>query len=40
MFNKMMTGGACAPGDQVQGMNQNAFTQMTDQMIMGDAQAQ
>ena len=38
MFNKVMTGGACSAGDQ-QSLQQNAFTNMLDSMIMGDAKA-
>ena len=39
MFNKVMTGGACQADGQFQGVNQNAFTNMIDQMVSGDAMA-
>jgi hypothetical protein len=36
----MMTGGACQPdGQQANGLNQNAFTNLLDNLITGDAMA-
>ena len=41
MFNKAMTGGACAPdGQESQGMSANPLTNMMDNLIMGNARAQ
>jgi hypothetical protein len=40
MFNKVMTGGACQPGGEQSGLQQNALTGLMDQMIMGNARAQ
>ena len=34
-----MTGGACQADGTSQGINQNAFTNMIDNMISGDAMA-
>ena len=35
-----MQGGVCQPSDsQIQGVGQNAFNQMIDNALMGDAQA-
>ena len=39
MFNKVMTGGACQADGTQQGVNQNAFTNMVDNMLTGDAMA-
>lgn len=39
MFNKVMTGGACQPGGEQAGLQQNAMTGLMDQLIMGDAKA-
>ena len=39
MFNKVMQGGACQPDGQQSGINQNAFTNMIDNMLTGDAMA-
>ena len=36
-FHKMMTGGACKPDGQQAGLNQNAFTNLLDNLISGDA---
>jgi hypothetical protein len=38
-FKKVMTGGACQADGQQTGLNQNAFTNMIDNFITGDAQA-
>ena len=38
-FKKMMTGGACAPDGQQNGLQQNAFTNLLDNLITGDAMA-
>jgi len=35
-----MTGGACQPGGEQSGMQQNALTGLIDQMILGTARAQ
>ena len=35
-----MTGGACQPGGEQSGLQQNALTGLMDQMIMGNARAQ
>jgi len=39
MFNKVMTGGACNADGTQSGVNQNAFTNMIDNMLTGDAMA-
>ena len=39
MFNKVMTGGACQADGTQSGLNQNAFTNMVDNMLTGDASA-
>ena len=39
MFNKVMTGGACNADGTVSGINQNAFTNMIDNMLTGDSMA-
>ena len=39
MFNKVMTGGACQADGQQTGVNQNAFTNMVDNLLTGDAVA-
>ena len=39
MFNKVMTGGACNADGTQSGVNQNAFTNMMDNMLTGDAMA-
>jgi hypothetical protein len=36
-FKKMMTGGACKPDGQQAGLNQNAFTNLLENLISGDA---
>jgi hypothetical protein len=36
-FKKMMTGGACQPDGQQAGLNQNAFTNLLENLISGDA---
>ena len=39
-FKKVMTGGACQPDGQMSGgLNQNAFTNMLDGFLSGDAMA-
>lgn len=39
-FRKAMTGGACQPDGQTSGgVNSNAFTNMIDQFLTGDAMA-
>lgn len=38
-FNKLMTGGACAPDGQATGLNQNAFTNLIDTFISGPGMA-
>jgi hypothetical protein len=38
-FKKMMTGGACAPDGQQTGLQQNAFTNLLDNLMTGDALA-
>jgi hypothetical protein len=38
-FKKMMTGGACQADGQQAGLNQNAFTNLLDNLISGDAMA-
>ena len=39
MFNKVMTGGACQADGTQSGVNQNAFTNMVDNLLTGDAVA-
>ena len=36
-FKKAMTGGACQPDGQQTGLSQNAFTNLLDNFISGDA---
>jgi hypothetical protein len=38
-FKKVMTGGACAPDGQAQGLSQNAFTNLLDNLITGPGMA-
>lgn len=38
-FKKVMTGGACQADGQQMGMNQNALTNMIDNLITGNAMA-